>query len=78
MKTIFTASVFDATVIVNGNELFKGQGSASMWAEKLAAELETPVTVEKIGTGWALRGVVEGVDCTWGVHGQRLMQIDRA
>lgn len=78
MKTIFTASVFDATVIVNGNELFKGQGSASMWAEKLAAELETPITVEKIGTGWALRGVVEGVDRTWGVHGQRLMQIDRA
>ena len=78
MKTIFTASVFDATVIYNGNELFKGQGSARGWADKLAAELETPIKVEKIGTGWALRGVVEGVDCTWGVHGQRLMQIDRA
>ena len=78
MNTIFTASVFDATVIYNGNELFKGQGSARGWADKLAAELETPITVEKIGTGWALRGVVEGVDCTWGIHGQRLMQIDRA
>ena len=78
MSTIFTASVFDATVIVNGNELFKGQGAARGWADKLAAELETAITVEKIGTGWALRGVVEGVDCTWGVHGQRLMQIERA
>lgn len=78
MKTIFTAPVFDATVIVDGNELFKGQGSASMWAEKLAAEIGSPVTVEKIGTGWALRGQVDGVDCTWGIHGQRLMQIDRA
>jgi hypothetical protein len=78
MKTIFTAPVFDATVIVDGNELFKGQGSASMWAEKLAAEIESPVTVEKIGTGWVLRGQVDGVDRTWGIHGQRLMQIDRA
>ena len=34
--TIFAAPVFDATVIFEGNELFKGQGSASMWAEKLA------------------------------------------
>ena len=78
MKTIFTASVFDATVIVDGNELFKGKGSAGLWAEKLAAEIGSEVTVEKIGAGWALRGQVDGVDCTWGIHGQRLMQIDRA
>jgi hypothetical protein len=74
--TIFAAPVFDATVVFEGNELFKGRGSATMWAEKLAAELETPVTVEKIGTGWALRGVVDGVDCTWGIYGQRLKRIE--
>jgi hypothetical protein len=74
--TIFSASVFDATVIYNGQELFKGQGSATMWAEKLAKELETPVRVEKIGTGWALRGQVDGVDVSWGIYGQRLKRID--
>lgn len=75
--TIFAASVFDATVIFEGNELFKGKGSATMWAEKLSAEIATPVTVEKIGTGWVLVGTVDGVDCKWGVHGQRLCQINR-
>lgn len=74
--TIFAASVFDATVIFEGKELFKGQGSASMWAEKLAAELGTPVTVQKIGTGWALCGTSDGVDCQWGIHGQRLKRLD--
>jgi hypothetical protein len=74
--TIFAASVFDATVIFEGNELFKGQGSASMWAEKLAAELKSPVTVQKIGTGWVLCGTSDGVDCKWGIHGQRLMRIN--
>ncbi|MFC5511459.1 hypothetical protein ACFPOU_10025 [Massilia jejuensis] len=74
--TVFAASVFDATVIYNGQELFKGQGSASMWAEKVAKELGTPITVEKIGTGWALRGRVDGVDCTWGIYGQRLKRFD--
>ena len=58
--TIFAASVFDATVIFEGNELFKGQGSASMWAEKLAAELGSKVTVEKVGTGWVLVGRSDG------------------
>ena len=76
--TIFSASVFDATVIYNGQELFKGQGSATMWAEKVARELETPITVEKIGTGWALRGRVDGVDVTWGIYGQRLKRIEAA
>jgi hypothetical protein len=74
--TIFAASVFDATVIYNGQELFKGQGAATIWAEKVAKELETPITVEKIGTGWALRGMVDGVDVTWGIYGQRLKRID--
>jgi hypothetical protein len=74
--TIFAVSVFDATVIFEGKELFKGQGSASMWAEKLAAELGTPITVQKIGTGWALCGTSDGVDCKWGIHGQRLKRLD--
>jgi hypothetical protein len=73
--TIFAASVFDATVIFEDKELFKGRGAASVWAEKLAKEIESPVTVEKIGTGWALRGQVDGVDCSWGIHGQRLKRI---
>ena len=69
--TIFAMSVFDATVIYDGKELFKGQGAATGWAEKLAKEIESRVTVEKIGTGWALVGRVDGVDCRWGIMGQR-------
>jgi len=46
-----------------------------MWAEKLAAEVGTSITVEKIGTGWALCGKVDGVDCKWGIHGQRLKRL---
>lgn len=76
--TIFAASVFDATVIYNGQELFKGQGSATMWAEKVARELETPITVEKIGAGWALCGRVDGKEVKWGIYGQRLSRIDAA
>lgn len=74
--TIFAAPVFDATVIYDGKELFKGQGAASMWAEKLAAELGSRVSVEKIGTGWALCGQVDGEPRQWGIHGQRLMRLD--
>lgn len=74
--TIFAAPVFDATVIYEGKELFKGRGAAGIWGEKLAREIEAPVTVEKIGTGWALCGQVDGVDCRWGIHGQRLMRLD--
>ena len=74
--TIFAMSVFDATVIYDGKELFKGQGAASGWAVKLAKEIESPVTVEKIGTGWALVGRVDGVDCRWGIMGQRLKRLD--
>lgn len=74
--TIFSASVFDATVVYNGHEMFKGQGSATMWAEKVAKELETPIRVEKVGTGWVLRGRVDGEDVTWGIYGQRLSRIE--
>ena len=74
--SIFSAPVFDATVIYNGQELFKGQGAARGWADKVAKELETEITVEKIGTGWALRGTVDGVDATWGIFGQRLARIE--
>ena len=76
--TIFAASVFDATVIFDGQELFKGKGSASVWAEKLALEIGAPVTVEKVGTGWALVGNADGVDCKWGIHGQRLKRFEQA
>lgn len=74
--TIFAASVFDATVIFEGQELFKGKGSAGIWAEKLAAEIGSPVTVEKVGTGWALCGTADGVERKWGIHGQRLKRLD--
>jgi hypothetical protein len=74
--TIFAAPVFDATVIFEGKELFKGQGSARGWADKLATEIGSPVTVEKIGTGWALVGQSDGVDCRWGIHGQRLKRLE--
>lgn len=76
--SIFAAPVFDATVIYNGQELFKGRGAAQGWAEKVARELETDITVEKIGTGWALTGKVDGADVTWGIHGQRLCRIGAA
>ena len=74
--TVFAMPVFDATVIYEGKELFKGQGAAKGWAEKLAREIETTVTVEKIGTGWALCGVVDGAPCQWGILGQRLKRFD--
>lgn len=74
--TIFAAPVFDATVIFEGNELFKGQGAARGWGEKLARELECAITERKIGTGWALCGTVDGVECVYGIHGQRLKRIN--
>lgn len=76
MMTIFAAPVFDGTVLVDGHELFKGQGSAAQWAKKLAAEIGSDVTAKKIGNGWALCGVVDGVDCVWGVYGQRIKRIN--
>ncbi len=75
MNTVFAVPVFDATVVVDGNELFKGQGSAKQWAEKLAIEIGSEVVAKKIGNGWALCGTVDGVDCVWGVYGQRLKRL---
>ncbi|NNG23157.1 hypothetical protein [Telluria aromaticivorans] len=75
--TVFAASVFDATVVFEGQELFKGQGSAKAWAEKVAKELETEVTVEKVGTGWVLKATVDGEPRTWGIFGQRLSRIEQ-
>ena len=74
--TVFAMPVFDATVMYEGKELFKGQGAAKGWAEKLAKEIESSVTVEKIGTGWALCGEVDGVRRQWGILGQRLKRLD--
>lgn len=74
--TIFSQSVFDATVAYEGYELFKGNGAASGWASKLAAEIKTEVTVKKLGSGWALYATDEGEACIWGIHGQRLCRIN--
>lgn len=76
--TVFAMPVFDATVMFEGQEMFKGQGSANLWGEKLAKEIGGPVTAKKIGTGWVLCGRVDGEDCQWGIHGQRLKRIDQA
>ncbi|MES2298410.1 MAG: hypothetical protein V4582_15300 [Pseudomonadota bacterium] len=76
MMTLFAVPVFDATVVVEGNELFKGQGSATQWAGRLAQELRAEIGVRKIGGGWALCGNVDGVDCIWGILGQRLKRIN--
>lgn len=76
MMTLFAVPIFDATVTVEGNELFKGKGSAVHWAERLAVEIGSEVVVKKIGSGWALYGAVDGTDCVWGIHGQRLNRIN--
>jgi hypothetical protein len=76
--TLFAAPVFDATVIVDGNELFKGRGAAEGWAKKLAVEVKNEVTVRKIGGGWVLCSVIDGVESVWGIYGQRLKRIERA
>ena len=75
MNTIFAVPVFDATIVVDGNELFKGQGSAKQWAQKIAIEIDSEVVAKKIGNGWALCGTVDGIDCVWGVYGQRLKRL---
>jgi hypothetical protein len=74
--TIFSQSVFDASVTYEGYELFKGNGAASGWASKLATEIKTEVTVKKLGSGWALYATYEGEECIWGIHGQRLCRIN--
>lgn len=74
--TVFTAPVFDATVDVDGNDLFRGKGAAEGWAAKLAKEIETEVGVRKIGPGWALCAQFDGEEGLWGVMGQRLKRIN--
>ena len=74
--TLLAVPVFDATVVVDGNELFKGQGSATQWAKRLAAEIGSEVIAKKIGNGWALCGSVDGAECVWGIYGQRLKRIE--
>jgi hypothetical protein len=76
MMSLFAVPVFDATVLVDGNELFKGQGSATQWAGRLAQELGVEVVARKIGNGWGLCAQVDGVDGVWGVHGQRLKRVN--
>ncbi|TFW07148.1 hypothetical protein E4K72_09235 [Oxalobacteraceae bacterium OM1] len=74
--SIFAKPVFDATVVFEGQELFKGQGAARQWAEQVAREIEAPVEVRKIGTGWALFAVQDGQEVRWGVFGQRLKRME--
>ena len=45
MMTLFAVPVFDATVTVERNELFKGNGSALHWADRLAVEIGSEVGV---------------------------------
>jgi CO/xanthine dehydrogenase Mo-binding subunit len=73
--SVFSKPVFEGTVVFDGKELFKGQGSARQWAQKVEDELGIPVEAVKIGTGWALAGAVDGVDTLWGIYGQRLKRI---
>jgi len=76
MTTVFAVPVFDATVVVHDNELFKGQGSATQWAKRLAAEIGTTVVAKKMGGGWVLCGTVDDVERIWGIYGQRIKQIN--
>ena len=73
--SVFIKPVFEGTVVFEGNELFKGQGSAKQWAQQVGNELGTPVEARKIGTGWALVGNIDGVETIWGIYGQRLKRI---
>lgn len=74
--SVFSASVFDATVIFEGQELFKGRGGAHGWSEKVAKELQVDVGVEKIGTGWALCATIDGAPVRWGIFSHRLCRIE--
>jgi len=73
--TVFIKSVFDGTVIFEGQELFKAQGAAKQWAQQVGNELGIPVEARKIGPGWALFGTLDGVEVVWGIYGQRLKRI---
>lgn len=73
--SVFSKPVFEGTVVFDGKELFKGQGAAKQWAQKVGDELGVRVEAVKIGTGWALSGVLDGVETVWGIYGQRLKRI---
>ena len=73
--SVFIKPVFEGTVVVEGTELFKGQGAAKQLAQQVGNELGIPVEARKIGTGWALVGNVDGVETVWGIYGQRLKRI---
>ena len=76
MTSVFAMPVFEATVVVDGNDFFKGQGAASLWAERVSKEIESKVVAKKIGNGWALCGQVDGAEVIWAIHGQRLKRVE--
>ena len=76
--SIFIKPVFDATVVFEGQELFKAQGAAKHWAQQVENELGIAVEARKIGTGWALFGTIDGIEVAWGIYGQRLKRISAA
>ena len=76
MSSVFARSVFEATVSVDGNDFFKGQGAASLWAERVSKETGNKIAAKRIGNGWALCGVIDGEEVTWGIFGQRLRRIE--
>ena len=73
--SVFSKPVFEGTVVFDGHELFKGQGSAKHWAQQVSDELGIPVAAVRMGTGWALAGIEDGVEVVWGIYGQRLKRI---
>ncbi|HEY8608001.1 MAG TPA: hypothetical protein VIM12_12880 [Noviherbaspirillum sp.] len=73
--SVFSKPVFEGTVEVDGNELFKGQGAARQWAQQVGSELGVTVQPCRIGSGWALCATLDGVEVVWGIFGQRLKRI---
>lgn len=76
MSSVFAMSVFEATIDNGDHDLFKGQGAASLWAERVSKETGNKITAKKIGKGWALCGEIDGEEVSWGIYGQRLKRIE--
>jgi len=76
MTSVFSMSVFEATITVDDNDFFKGQGAASLWAERVSKETGNKIAAKKIGNGWALSGQVDGLEVIWGIYGQRLRRVE--
>jgi hypothetical protein len=76
MTSVFSMSVFEATITVGAHDFFKGQGAASLWAERVSKETGKKVVAKKVGNGWALSGMVDDVEVIWGIFGQRLKRVD--